>query len=53
MLSWCGATGAGLRRMGEIGSRSTTYTVRVEGLQGDRGDLEAEHLRNIYLTNVL
>lgn len=37
-----GATGAGLRRMGERGSRSATYRAGVGGLQGGRGELEGE-----------
>jgi len=36
----CGATGAGLRTMGEIGSRSATFLARVGGIQGGRGELE-------------
>lgn len=43
-----GATaGAGKRRMEETGSRSATFLSRVKGLEGGRGELEGEPLRNV------
>lgn len=47
MASWHGATGAGLRRMRETGSRSATHLAGVDGIQGARGELEGEHLGNM------
>lgn len=43
MASWCGATGTGLRRVKEIGSRN----AEVEGLQEGRRELEGEHLGKV------
>lgn len=39
MASWSGTTGPGLRRVKEI-----SRNAEVEGLQGDRRELEGEHL---------